>query len=135
MDSGVQVVMEFNGTYDGILVSISSSAIIYLSTVPYTSSSFGWSWDVPKVRINITVPIVNNNFSAPPTSSFPLHIASHFIKEPNGQHHLVCNFCSLNNLTVPNMYPNATYKTSYIMLPSMASLLPSSFLRMPFFRH
>lgn len=135
MDSGMQVVMEFNDTYDGILISISSSAIVYLSTVPYTSSSLGQSWDVPKASINITVPMVNNNVSAPPASSFPLRIASHFVKKPNGQHHLACNFRSLNNLTVPDMYPMATYKTSYIVPPSMVSLLPSSLLKLRFFRY
>lgn len=64
MDSGMRAVMEFNGTYDGILISISSSAIVYLSAVPYTSSSLGQSWDIPKVSINITVPMVNNNLPA-----------------------------------------------------------------------
>lgn len=126
--------MEFNDTYDGVLVSISSSAIIYLSTVLYTSSSLGQFCDVPKVS-NITVSIVNNNISAPPASSFPLRIASHFIKKPNGQHHLIRNFRSLNNLTVPDMYPMGNIQNTLHRAAQYGKLFAKLILRMHFFRY
>lgn len=38
-------------------------------------------------------------------SSSPWASPAFLVKKPNGQHHLVCDFHTLNNQTVPDMYP------------------------------